>query len=83
MENIIRNGYKHTHKFIYFRSFVLESKESGRKMEWLSAEKTRQRMNDYGAKGIPFLCAVNYELTEVFVLPYPLEEKKSGGIWKE
>lgn len=76
MENIIRNGYKHTHKFIYFRSFVLESKESGRKMEWLSAEKTRQRMNDYGAKGIPFLCAVNYELTEGFVLPYPLEQKE-------
>ena len=50
MENIIRNGYKHTHKFIDFRSFVLESKESGRKMDWLSAEKTRQRMNDYGAK---------------------------------
>ena len=39
-------------------------------------EKTRQRMNDYGAKGIPFLCAVNYELTEGFVLPYPLEEKE-------
>lgn len=52
-------------------------------MEWLSAEKTRQRMNDYGAKGIPFLCAVNYELTEGFVLPYPLGQKKSGGIWKE
>ncbi len=47
-------------------------------MDWLSAGKTRQLMNDYGAKGIPFLCAVNYELTEGFVSPYPLEQKE---IW--
>ena len=45
-------------------------------MEWLSAGQTRQMMNSYGAQGTPFLCAVNYELTEGFVLPYPLEQNE-------
>lgn len=45
-------------------------------MEWLSAGQTRQMMNSYGAQETPFLCAVNYELTEGFVLPYPLEQNE-------
>ena len=45
-------------------------------MEWLSAGQTRQMMNSYGTQGTPFLCAVNYELTEGFVLPYPLEQNE-------
>lgn len=38
MGKFFGNGYKHTHKFIYFRSFVPGSKERGRWSGYLPAK---------------------------------------------
>lgn len=42
-------------------------------MEFISSDKVCQLMNMYGANRTPFLFAVNYELTEGFVIANPLE----------
>ena len=46
----------------------------------ISAECVRKRMDELGSRRIPFLFAVNYELSEGFVMENPLQVK---DIWWE
>lgn len=49
-------------------------------MDMISAECVRKRMDELGSRRIPFLFAVNYELSEGFVMENPLQTK---DIWWE
>lgn len=49
-------------------------------MDMISAECVRKRMDELGSRRIPFLFAVNYELSEGFVMENPLQAK---DIWWE
>lgn len=45
-------------------------------MRIVSPSEIQEKMNRYGSENVPFLCGVNFELTEGFIIDYPLQQSE-------